>query len=61
MKHLGDLNNYACSLFVVKDPITKKSEIVIKFSFDSESEALEFAENFKLQSQIHESEKHTLH
>lgn len=62
MKHLGDLNNYSCSLFMVKDPITKKSEIVVKFTnFESEKEALAFAENFKLESAINESEENTLH
>jgi hypothetical protein len=61
MKHLGDLNNYACSLFMVKDPITKKSEIVVKFSnFDSEEEALDFAESFKLQSAINEHAENTV-
>ena len=58
MKHLGDLNNYACSLFMVKDPITKKSEIVVKFS---NFEALDFAESFKLQSAINEHAENTVH
>ncbi len=61
MKHLGDLNNYSCSLFMVKDPITKKSEIVVKFVFDSEEEALDFAESFKLQSAINEHAENTVH
>ena len=46
---------------MVKDPITKKSEIVVKFVFDSEEEALDFAESFKLQSAINEHAENTVH
>jgi len=44
-KLLDDLN---CSMFMVKNPETKKSEIIIRFiNFNSEQEAIDFAEVFK--------------
>ena len=46
MKQLiDDLN---CSMFMVKNPETKKPEIIIRFNnFESEQEAMDFAEAFK--------------
>ncbi len=62
MKHLADINNYQCSLYMVKNPTTKKTEIVVKFAnFDTDEEALEFAELFQLQSSIHDIEQTTIH
>ena len=44
-KLLDDLN---CSMFMVKNPETKKTEIIIRFiNFNSEQEAIDFAEVFK--------------
>lgn len=62
MKHLADINNYQCSLYMVKNPTTKKTEIVVKFAnFETETEALEFAQLFQLQSSIHDIEESTIH
>ena len=46
MKQLiDDLN---CSMFMVINPDTKKPEIIIRFNnFESEQEAIDFAEAFK--------------
>ncbi len=63
MKHLADINNYNCKLYIVKDNKGNKTEIVVKFTnFDTEEEALEFATLFKLQSEFHElDEEFTVH
>ncbi len=48
-KLLDDLN---CSMFMVKNPETKKPEIIIRFiNFESEQEAMDFAEAFKIENQ----------
>ena len=51
MKQLiDDLN---CSMFMVKNPETKKSEIIIRFiNFNSEQEAISFAEAFKQENRV---------
>tara|TARA_R100001443_G_scaffold112589_1_gene126204 strand:+ start:719 stop:910 length:192 start_codon:yes stop_codon:yes gene_type:complete len=41
---LEDIN---CTMFMVKNPDTDQSEIIIRFKFDSEQEALSFADTFK--------------
>nr|BAR32766.1 hypothetical protein [uncultured Mediterranean phage uvMED] len=47
---------------MVKDPITEKTEIVVKFTdFESEDEAMQFAELFQLQSSLYETEKNSVH
>lgn len=62
MKHLADINNYQCSLYMVKNQQTNKTEIVVKFAnFETDEEALEFAELFQLQSSINDIEQSTVH
>tara|TARA_Y100001938_G_C8068164_1_gene421521 strand:+ start:663 stop:806 length:144 start_codon:yes stop_codon:yes gene_type:complete len=47
---------------MVKNPTTKKTEIVVKFAnFETETEALEFAQLFQLQSSIYDIEESTIH
>lgn len=49
-KLLDDLN---CSMFMVKNPETKKTEIIIRFiNFNSEQEAIDFAEVFKIENTL---------
>tara|TARA_R100000963_G_C4607037_1_gene78724 strand:+ start:189 stop:386 length:198 start_codon:yes stop_codon:yes gene_type:complete len=49
-KLLDDLN---CSMFMVKNPETKKTEIIIRFiNFNSEQEAISFAEAFKQENRV---------
>lgn len=44
-----DLN---CSMFMVKNPETKKHEIIIRFNnFNNEQEAMDFATAFKMENQ----------
>ena len=39
-------------MFMVKNPETKKPEIIIRFiNFESEQEAMDFAEAFKVENQ----------
>jgi len=49
-KLLDDLN---CSMFMVKNPETKKPEIIIRFNnFETEQEAIDFAEAFKKGNEV---------
>ncbi len=58
MKHLADINNYQCSLYMVKNQQTNKTEIVVKFAnYETDEEAIEFAELFQLQTSINDIDK----
>jgi hypothetical protein len=47
---------------MVKNQQTKKTEILVKFAnFETDEEALQFAELFQLQSSIHDIEQSTIH
>ena len=45
MKDLLEDTN--CAMFMVKNPETGQSEIIIRFSFDSEQEAMDSSNTFK--------------
>ena len=45
MKDLLEDTN--CTMFKVKNPETGQTEIIIRFSFASEQEAMEFSDTFK--------------
>tara|TARA_R110002124_G_scaffold54369_1_gene154706 strand:+ start:1183 stop:1374 length:192 start_codon:yes stop_codon:yes gene_type:complete len=45
MKDLLEDTN--CAMFMVKNPETGQSEIIIRFTFDSEQEAMDFSNTFK--------------
>ena len=45
MKDLLEDTN--CTMFKVKNPETEQTEIIIRFSFASEQEAMEFTDTFK--------------
>ncbi len=64
MKLLAD--DLFCSVFMVKNPETKQSEIIIRYyNFASEQEAMDFAQTMKSESTdsdiIHPNNEITIH
>jgi len=57
------IDDLFCSMLMVKNPETRQPEIIIRFTnFDTEEQALEFAETFKSQPEYEElNQSVTLH